>query len=181
LIKLILAEPGERSKAIQILLKLENLDQARRNLTSAVNKVDKELKSAQQSVASTRGRFLTAAGVQAMKQELVVTEVNLRRSALGLTPITELTAETNLAEGISASAAPLTGSNLDLWMEPGTPGNARACPQQKRSAPCVLEPSGSVPGKYKSIRLDPVSGLLWIQWMMEYARPSGGGAPAIGG
>ncbi len=108
LIKFILVEPGERSKAIQALLTLERLDEARwRNLTSAANSPLLETSmSAVQDVEWTKPtHFLTAAGITALKTEDVLAEANRRRQMLGLTKLTELTATTKLAEGLGEKSA----------------------------------------------------------------------------
>lgn len=110
LIKFILVEPGERSKEIQALLKLERLDEARRNLTAAANRLARDQKSAEGDAAATRTHFLTAAGVAAMKIDDVLTAANLRRQVLGLPNLSELSAVTKLATGLGEALSPGKGT-----------------------------------------------------------------------
>lgn len=105
LIKFILVEPGERSKEIQALLKLERLDEARRNLTTAANSLARNLKSAEPETAEARTHFLTAAGIAAMTAEGVLVAANKRRQVLGLPNLSELSATTQLAVGLGDGAA----------------------------------------------------------------------------
>lgn len=115
LIKFILVEPGERSKAIQALLKLERLEELRKGLTTSSNSIWRDEKSANHELASARTEFLTAAGLSAMKSEDVIREANVRRKILGLPKLTELTSTTHLSSGLAkASAATGLAVNRDV-------------------------------------------------------------------
>src|SRR5690606_5910327 len=66
----------------------------------AANAIDKEYQSASNAAASARTQFLSAAGVQAMKVEEVLPEVNKRRALLGLDPLGHIEGK-RLVDGFS--------------------------------------------------------------------------------
>lgn len=105
LVKFILVEPGQRSKEVQSLLKLERLDEARRNLTTASNTLARDRQSAEQDTAWARTHFLTAAGIGAMRVDDVLAAANERRQILGLPRLSELAATTRLASGFGEGSA----------------------------------------------------------------------------
>ncbi len=98
-IKYILVEAGERSNEIQALLKLEEIGNVRRLLTTAKNKVASEYKIAQRGTESAADALRSHLDIKALTAEDILAAVNTQRRVLELSAIRELTAETVLNAG----------------------------------------------------------------------------------
>ena len=115
IIKYILVEAGERSKEIQSLLKLEEIGNIRRVLTTAKNTVARAYKTAQNNTANADDALRRHLDVKRLSAEDVLAAVNQRRQVLGLPATTEFTAETVLNAG-AAAGGPQPAFNKETAM-----------------------------------------------------------------
>ena len=103
ILKYIIAEPGSRSEEVQSLLKLEDVGNLRKTLTSLVNSIKREVASADDSLANTRTQLLSGLEIDDAKAVLILAAVNRRRALLSAEPLTALEKGTNLKAGIDLS------------------------------------------------------------------------------
>lgn len=104
IIRYILAEPGDRAQSIQALLKLDRLEQARKVLRTARTQAERAASEADRNRASAEremARHLRLANLSS--QADIAAEINQRRTLLELTPIDQLTLNTDLKEGVEPS------------------------------------------------------------------------------
>ena len=105
IIKYILATPNNRAKAVQALLRLEELEKVRTSLNSISNAVAREATGCKAALDEA-GRLLNQAlGISDLRKSAVLEAVNKKRAVLSLEPLTELEATTSLKEGITPSGA----------------------------------------------------------------------------
>lgn len=120
LIKYVLATPGKRSEEVQALLHLDQVEQTRASLAKISNACIKDFEQRKADVANTYENLTRALGITELTKEKVLEATNQQRAALGLPPLTELTATTSLKDGldapIPAKAQPVnkTQANADL-------------------------------------------------------------------
>lgn len=103
ILRFILVEPSKRSEEIQAILKLEEIGQTRSALNTAQNRLGAELKGASSLVAVSQSTLLRHLGIGSNSKPELLEAVNRRRSTLGLPPLTELTRDGRLDEGIGQS------------------------------------------------------------------------------
>ena len=104
IIKYILVEAGERSKEIQELLKLEEIDTVRRVLKTASNKVTIAYSAAQKDTVNAADALRRHLDVKVLAAEDILAAVNAKRQVLGLPKIDELAADTVLNAGVAEGA-----------------------------------------------------------------------------
>lgn len=104
LIDYIIAKPGERSEEVQALLRLGQIDKLRGVLNKIANACDKEAKNAAQAEKGVIAPLLNALGIESLSKALVLSGVNPRREMLGLQPLTGLTSDTSLSQGVEKGA-----------------------------------------------------------------------------
>ena len=104
ILRFILVEPTKRSEEIQTILKLDEIGQIRSTLNTAQNRLQRDQKTAETTVASTRTTLQTHLQIATLRPEDVLAAINQRRALLGLTEIAEMTADTKLDEGLSSAA-----------------------------------------------------------------------------
>ena len=105
ILRFILVEPAKRSEEIQTLLKLEDIGQTRAALNTAQNRLQTAQKTAAALVQSSRDALLRHLQIPTLRSEELLEAVNQRRKLLGLPGVGELTADTKLDVGLSASAS----------------------------------------------------------------------------
>jgi recombinational DNA repair ATPase RecF len=105
ILRFILVEPTERSQGIQTILKLDDIGQVRSALNTAQNRLERDRKTANGQVETSRDALLRHLQLPALKADGSLAAVNKRRTLLGLAEIAELTSDTKLDEGITAAAA----------------------------------------------------------------------------
>lgn len=106
IIKYVLAEPGERAKELQALLRLDALETVRANLLKIANATAKELKPLEQTRVSTGENLIRALGITELKQGTLLAAVNAKREILALQPLTKIEATTSVRDGLESQAAP---------------------------------------------------------------------------
>ena len=104
ILRFILVEPTKRSEEIQTILKLDEIGQTRAALNSAQNKLNTVQRTAAAQVQSSRDALLLHLQISVLSADDLLEAVNKRRKLLGLPEIAELTADTKLDVGLSASA-----------------------------------------------------------------------------
>ncbi len=112
IIKYIVATPGDRSKEIQALLKLERLGSVRASLRSAKSKTAATLKALNKSAEDARRSVERHLDVPSLLASEVLAAVNARRSLLGLDPMESVDDTTNLSADAGGGAGG-SGFNRD--------------------------------------------------------------------
>jgi hypothetical protein len=105
IIKFILTEAAQRSRDVQTLLKLDDIDQTRATLKTTENKLDSGYVTARTQASTSEDSLERHLDLPALKAEDLLQAVNKRRTLLSLAPLTALTKDTDLSEGISEGSA----------------------------------------------------------------------------
>lgn len=101
IIKFILTEATQRSRDVQTLLKLDDIDQTRATLKTTENKLNSEYSTAKTQSETAEDSLKRHLDLPALKAEDFLAVINKRRKLLGLPAITELTKDTDLSEGLA--------------------------------------------------------------------------------
>lgn len=101
IIKFILTEATQRSRDVQTLLKLDDIDQTRATLKTTENKLNAEHLTAKTQSEIAEDSLKRHLDVPILKPEDLLAAANKRRKLLGLQVISELTKDTVLSEGLS--------------------------------------------------------------------------------
>jgi hypothetical protein len=105
-LRFILVEPTRRSEEIQTILRLDEVGQTRSVLNTAQNKLQTSFKTATVQVDSARNALMLHLQLSTLRSEDLLDAANKRRSLLGLSTLTELSADTRLDAGLSVAAKP---------------------------------------------------------------------------
>ena len=105
LIDYVLATPGDRSREIQALLRLESVESVRANLQKFANAAQKAVEPATRDKNLATEALRIALDVPQLSQDAMLAAVNQRREMLGLSLITALVATTSLRDGLDASSS----------------------------------------------------------------------------
>lgn len=105
LIKYVLSEPGQRSKEVQALLRLDKLETLRMTFQKICNATEKEAKPLDFAKKSARDDLLKALGIPQLTVAELLAEVNKRRIILALPEITKLEADTSLKDGLATAGS----------------------------------------------------------------------------
>ena len=111
IVKYILTPAGQRSKDVQALLRLDQIEKARQALQKLSNDTKKEAQLATSEDERAKADFLKHLGLAALTKAELLAAVNERRKILQLSPITELKPGVSLKEGVvpAAGEAPPKG------------------------------------------------------------------------
>jgi hypothetical protein len=104
IIQYILSEPGKRSTDVQELLRLADVEQTRKALTTIANDARRDYDAAQQGLVKARADLLQIMGVDKPDPTLIISVVNEKRAVLSLPPLSKLEANTSFKEGVPAAA-----------------------------------------------------------------------------
>jgi recombinational DNA repair ATPase RecF len=104
LIRFVLSEPGQRSKEVQSLLRLDDIDKLRGVLQKIANACSREVPALERFEADAIRNLNTALDAPQLSKKAVLEAVNPRRELLGLPPLTELDANTSLKDGLTTTA-----------------------------------------------------------------------------
>jgi energy-coupling factor transporter ATP-binding protein EcfA2 len=114
IIKFIVTEATQRSRDVQTLLKLDDIDQVRATLKTTENKLNAEHTAAKTQSDSAEESLKRHLDIPVLKSEDLLAAVNKRRTLLGLQQIAELKKETDLSDGLATSQAQETvGQNKE--------------------------------------------------------------------
>jgi AAA domain-containing protein len=105
LIDYVLATPGDRSREIQALLRLESVESVRTNLQKFANAAQRAVEPATRDKNLATEALRVALDVPQLSQDAIRAAVNQRRATLGLSPVAALTATTSLRDGLDASSS----------------------------------------------------------------------------
>jgi DNA repair exonuclease SbcCD ATPase subunit len=105
LIRYVLSEPGQRSKEVQSLLRLDDIEKLRGVLQKIANACAKELPGLERAEADAVKNLLLALDAAQLTKTAVLAAVNPRRELLGLVPIETLEANTSVKDGLTTAAA----------------------------------------------------------------------------
>lgn len=103
IVKYIITPPGKRSKDVQILLRLEHLENLRTALTTFNNKRKDEAEAAGRNRRQAENELSNALEIDHLERGLVLKKINEKREILGLQALTDLTKDTSFKTGIAAS------------------------------------------------------------------------------
>lgn len=98
-IKYVNTEPGKRAQEVQALLKLDRIDETRRQLNTARNKTSTAARSADDAVKSAEDGVKRILDITSLQPSEVTVAVNKKREVLGLDAMTTVTFETDLSAG----------------------------------------------------------------------------------
>ena len=101
IIRFILTEATKRSRDVQTLLKLDDIDQTRATLKTTENKLTAEQATAKALVDAAEDSLKRHLDLAALNSDDVLAAVNRRRQILGLAAIEQLTKDTDVCEGIA--------------------------------------------------------------------------------
>ena len=101
IIKFILSEATKRSRDVQTLLKLDDIDQTRATLKTTENKLTAEQATAKALVDASEDSLKRHLDLAALNSDDVLAALNRRRQILGLAALEQLTRDTDVCEGIA--------------------------------------------------------------------------------
>lgn len=105
IIKYVLAAPGERSKEVQALLRLEEVERVRQSLQTIHNSAKGDVRRAEQEANQAQLQLLRALSIPALRRDELLKVVNQKREFLGLESLTDLGANTSLKTGLGGSGS----------------------------------------------------------------------------
>ena len=105
LIRYILSEPGQRSKEVQSLLRLEDIEKLRGVLQKIANACIKEVTGLERVESDAMKNLLAVLDIPQWGKKAVLDAVNSRRQLLGLSPLTDLDSTTSVKDGLITTAA----------------------------------------------------------------------------
>lgn len=100
IIKYILTPAGERSKDVQVLLRLDQIEKARASLQRIANDTKREHARAQSDDARAQQELFQHLGIKTAKKSDLLAAVNERRAVLKLVPLADLTPDVSIKEGV---------------------------------------------------------------------------------
>lgn len=108
IIRYVLAEPGVRSREVQALLQLDQLDKIRSSLTKIANAERRKAEALERPLAQAGSSLATALGIARPTASAVLEAANARRATLGLQSLSELRPSSSIRDGLEAGlgAAP---------------------------------------------------------------------------
>ncbi|RWM47844.1 MAG: chromosome segregation protein SMC [Mesorhizobium sp.] len=109
LIRYVLSEPGQRSKEVQSLLRLEDIEKLRGVLQKIANASARELPGLQRAESDAVKTLLAALGVSEVNKKTVIDAVNPQRALLGLAPLADLGADISLKNGLATTTMSVPG------------------------------------------------------------------------
>lgn len=105
LIRYVLAEPANRSKEVQALLRLDEVDSLRALLKKISNAATSNSKHCKTSKDAAAANLLQALNISKLSTANALEAANAKRAVLGLAPISELNSNTSLKDGISSTVS----------------------------------------------------------------------------
>ncbi len=112
LIRYVLAEPANRSKEVQALLKLNEVESLRATFQKISNAAKSQAKQCAVSKATASTNLLRALNISKLSTSAVLEAANAKRAVLGLAPLGTLDQDTLLKDGITSSAQGQTLSKI---------------------------------------------------------------------
>lgn len=104
LIKYILSTPGDRSKEVQTLLRLDDLETIRSAFQKIANAKSKEIIPLKQQAQIAKEELSSVLGVANLTTQTILDSVNIQRTILSLPPLVALTSNASLRDGLITSS-----------------------------------------------------------------------------
>ncbi len=101
LIKYVISTPGDRAKEVQVLLRLEKVENLRAVLQKIANADKRDIAPLKKQKDEAKQHLLTALEISEFTAEKILIAVNSRRKQLGLPELTDLTATTSFRDGLT--------------------------------------------------------------------------------
>lgn len=103
LIRYVLSEPGQRSKEVQALLRMEEIEKLRGVLQKISNACARDIPALERADKDAIGQFQSALNIAELSKTAVLAAVNPKREVLGLAPLTALELTTSLKDGLATA------------------------------------------------------------------------------
>ena len=104
IIKYVLATPGDRSKEIQALLRLDRIEKVRQSLQTILNSRRADSKRLEQDVTQAQTNLVRALRIESLGPGPLLAAVNSRRAILLLEPLPRLLPDTSIKAGVAVVA-----------------------------------------------------------------------------
>lgn len=108
ILKYVIAEAGQRSKEVQSLLRLDDVEVLRAALQKITNESKRSVKTLEGIVGQAQSQLLSALKIPELTRSQMLAAVNERRAILGLEPLSEITKDISLRSGLSGDKAAVT-------------------------------------------------------------------------
>jgi hypothetical protein len=105
LIRYVVSNPGDRSKEVQALLRLEVIEKLRTTLQKIANAFDREAKGCERTKQNAIAQLKSALSISQFDTSSILAAVNVQRQVLDLAPILTLETHTSLKDGLATAAS----------------------------------------------------------------------------
>lgn len=109
LIRYVLSEPGQRSKEVQSLLRLDDIEKLRGVLQKIANACSRDLPALERAEKDAVTNLLAALHIAQLTKQFVLDAVNPRRELLGLPPLIDLDINDSVKDGLTTTTASSLG------------------------------------------------------------------------
>ncbi|PDS49722.1 chromosome segregation protein SMC [Rhizobium anhuiense] len=109
LIRYVLAEPGNRSKEVQSLLRLDDIEKMRAVLQKIANACSRDIPGLEREENTSTNNLLAILDTPQLTKKSILEAVNPRRAVLGLAPLDDIGASTSLKDGLTTATGPAPG------------------------------------------------------------------------
>lgn len=99
IVKYIITPPGQRSKDVQTLLRLDHLERLRKSFTTFRNRCKTQAQQNEHTRVTSEIDLRNALAISQLNRALVLEKVNEKRELLGLQALSEFTKETSFKDG----------------------------------------------------------------------------------
>ena len=100
IVKYIITPPGQRSKDVQTLLRLDQIEKVRQSLQKIANETRKDAQQAEIALSNAKSALLTHLGLSASSEAAILEVINQRRKLLVLEEIKKLEGKISLKSGV---------------------------------------------------------------------------------
>jgi|SRR5215471_8986488 len=152
----VISTPGDRAKEVQVLLRLDQVEQLRATLQKIMNASEREVAPLERAGEQARDSLLRALEVSQLTSESMLAAVNARRAVLDLPPIAALTSTTSFRDGLITAEQPASIRHI---------GKAQAVADVKRlratlgklQSPKIASTCSTAIEQLSSLSADPVA------------------------
>ncbi len=114
LIKYVLSAPSDRAKEVQILLRLDDVENLRAIFNKISNGKQKEIAPLLREKNKAKEQLLAALNITELNSEKVLTAVNIHRTILGLPQLSNISSTTSLKDGLATTTISQTSKIIKL-------------------------------------------------------------------
>lgn len=105
LIRYVISTPGNRAKAVQTLLRLDDIENLRATFLKISNTKQREVAPLLREKNRTKDQLLSALQITDFSKEKILAAVNIRRALLSLPVLTDLTPTNSIRDGLAVTPA----------------------------------------------------------------------------